>query len=160
MGRRQSPVGRRNSGGYASFWRERTIIVHPVFEARNRSPRSRALATINGLAVFANACAAAFCVVALALIWRGLRHGEIWCIRLLVACAVPLQGLGFACDIYFRHKDLLTNVVSSVILLLGLFAARMSVTRNGTELAKEETAKSPRSLQSTSLHIHGKTPSG
>jgi hypothetical protein len=120
----------------------------------------RALATINGLAVFANACAAAFCVVALALIWRGLRHGEIWCIRLLVACAVPLQGLGFACDIYFRHKDLLTNVVSSVILLLGLFAARMSVTRNGTELAKEEIAKSPRSLQSTSLHIHGKTPSG
>ncbi|HEY2713657.1 MAG TPA: hypothetical protein VGI60_14175 [Chthoniobacterales bacterium] len=96
----------------------------------------KALATINGLAVFANACAAAFCVMALALIWRALCHGEIWCIRLLVACAIPLQGLGFASDIYFRHKDLPANVISSVILLLGLFAARTSMTRNGADSPK------------------------
>jgi hypothetical protein len=104
----------------------------------------KALATINGLAIFANACAAAFCIMALALTWRGLCHGEVWCVRLLVACAVPLQGLGFASDIYFRHKDLVANVVSSVILFLGLVAARMSMTRNASDFGDKGTGKSSR----------------
>ena len=90
----------------------------------------KALATINALAVFANGCAAAFCVLTLMLAWRGLKREEIWCIRLLVACAVPLQGVGFASDGYFRHKDLMANLVSSVVLLIGLIAARMSVTQS------------------------------
>jgi hypothetical protein len=92
----------------------------------------KALATINGLAIFANGCAAAFCVMALTLTWRGLKYGKVWCIRLLVLCAVPLQALGFASDSYFRHQDLIANLVSSTLLLVGLIAARMSVARQAS----------------------------
>ena len=89
----------------------------------------KALATINALAVFANGCAAAFCVMALALIWQALKHGRVWCFQLLVVCAIPLQMLGFASDRYFRQKDLLANLVSSAILTIGLIAARSAVTQ-------------------------------
>jgi hypothetical protein len=37
-----------------------------------------------------------------------------------VAALAPVQALGFASDAFFGHRNLIANVVSSVILLVGL----------------------------------------
>jgi hypothetical protein len=80
----------------------------------------RALATINGLAVIFNACAAALCGLSLAVIWCALIHKVRWAFWALAACLLFLQTAGFASDSFFQHKDLVANLASSLCLLVGL----------------------------------------
>lgn len=56
----------------------------------------RALATINGLAVVFNACAAAVCGLSLSVIWVALRRRARWAFWSLVICLGFLQTAGFA----------------------------------------------------------------
>jgi hypothetical protein len=80
----------------------------------------RALATIDGLAVFANGIAAAFCALVLALVWLPLRRGERWALVAVAAATGFVQLIGFACDAFFGHKNLAANTVSAVVLASGL----------------------------------------
>lgn len=80
----------------------------------------KALATINGLAVFGNACAAGLCLLTLVITWTALAARARWAFWALVAALGPVQALGFASDGILGHHNLIANVVSSVILLAGL----------------------------------------
>jgi len=83
---------------------------------------SRAVATINGLAVFANGCAAAFCALVLFAVWRILfRSDRAWFWPVCI-CTSVLQCLGYASDRYFSDRNLRANVISSIVLVIGLAA--------------------------------------
>jgi len=85
---------------------------------------TRALATINALAVIFNACAAALCGLSLAVIWGALIQKKRWAFWSLSACLVFLQAAGFLSDSFLQHKDLVANIASSLCLLAGVtFAA-------------------------------------
>jgi hypothetical protein len=79
----------------------------------------RALATINALAVVFNACAAAICALSLVVIWVALVRGAVWAFWALAGSLLFLQAAGFASDSFLSHKNLVANIVSSTLLLLG-----------------------------------------
>jgi len=89
----------------------------------------RALATINGLAIFANACAAAYCGLALVLVVRSLKYDDRWAFAVLWVSSLALQAAGFASDSYFGHRDLAANLVSTALLICGLLIARVAMKR-------------------------------
>jgi hypothetical protein len=101
------------------------LILYGDTQAIGIEPR--ALATINGLAVMFNACAAAVCGLSLSVIWIPLLRKEIWALRALSTCLLFLQAAGFASDTFFQQKDLKANMVSSLLLLAGLFCAAVGV---------------------------------
>ena len=84
---------------------------------------ARALATINALAVVFNGCAAAICALSLAVIWVPLIRGAVWAFWALAGSLCFLQAAGFASDSFFAHKNLVPNLVSTGLLLIGFAAA-------------------------------------
>ena len=103
------------------------IILFGDLQATGMEPR--ALATINGLAVAFNACAAAICGLALSLIWVALRRAARWAFWSLVVCLGFLQTAGFVSDSFFHHKDLVANIGSSMLLLFGIGFAAIGIFR-------------------------------
>ncbi len=89
-------------------------------DAAIKSMDPKALATINALGVFGNACAAGMCLLALVITWTALAARARWAFWVLVAALAPVQALGFASDGLLGHRNLIANVVSSVILVAGL----------------------------------------
>lgn len=81
-----------------------------------------ALATVNGLAILFNACAASFCFLVLFLIWTELKSGkkQNQILAVLALAMGFLQGFGFVSDSFFGHKNLGLNLLSTSILLIGL----------------------------------------
>lgn len=77
-----------------------------------------ALSTINGLAILMNSTIAALCGLSLVVIWKGLLKIK-WMFVSLWLCLGFVQLMGFASDTYFGNKNLLANVVSTVILEAG-----------------------------------------
>lgn len=80
----------------------------------------QALALIDALGVFANACAAAFCALALVVTWKGVMPGLRWALPTLSVVGVLLQAAGFASDACLGHTNLAANVGSSILLGGGL----------------------------------------
>ncbi|MBL8935460.1 MAG: hypothetical protein JNM69_12970 [Archangium sp.] len=78
------------------------------------------LALVDGLAVFANACAAAFCALALVVTWKGVVPGLRWALPSLSVIGGLLLAAGFASDASLGHDNLAANVGSSVMLGSGL----------------------------------------
>jgi hypothetical protein len=81
----------------------------------------RVLATVNALAVLCNAVIACFCALVLCVMWSAPR--QRWAFFALTATLVILQACGFASDAFLGHKNLWANVVSTVILVVGLSLA-------------------------------------
>ena len=106
------------------------LILYDDIRAVGMDPR--ALATINGLAVVFNGCAAAICALSLAVIWVPLVRGATWAFWALAGSLLFLQAVGFASDSFFAHKNLVANVVSSSLLLLGFAAAAGGIFRKST----------------------------
>ena len=97
------------------------VILYGDTHATGMDPR--ALATINAFAVIFNACAAAICALSLAVVWFALVRKAQWALWSLAGSISFLQAAGFASDSFFHHKDLLANVASSSLLLLGIARA-------------------------------------
>ena len=106
------------------------LILYDDIRAVGIDPR--ALATINGLAIVFNGCAAAICALSLAVIWVPLVRGATWAFWALAGSLLFLQAGGFASDSFFAHKNLVANVVSSSLLLLGFAAAAGGIFRKST----------------------------
>lgn len=106
------------------------LILYDDIRAVGMDPR--ALATINGLAVVFNGCAAAICALSLAVIWVPLVRGATWAFWALAGSLLFLQAVGFASDSFFAHKNLVANVISSSLLLLGFAAAAGGIFRKST----------------------------
>ena len=103
------------------------LILYGATQGAGMDPR--ALATINGLAVLLNACAAAICGLSLAVIWMALRRASRWAFWSLLICLTFLQVAGFASDSFFQHKNLVANIGSSLLLLAGTGCAAVGVFR-------------------------------
>src|SRR4051812_34211505 len=103
------------------------LILYGDIRAIGMDPR--ALATINGLAVVFNACAVAICALSLAVIWLALIKREVWAFWSLAGSLLFLQAAGFASDSFFGHKNLVANIISSSLLLLGFAAAAANLFR-------------------------------
>ena len=89
-------------------------------EAAVRGLDPRALATVNAIAVLFNACALAFCVLMLYVTWSGVAVGVKSALWALAVGAGSLQVFGFRSDAYLGGRNLLANVISSAVLLVGL----------------------------------------
>jgi hypothetical protein len=103
------------------------LILYGDIHAVGIDPR--ALATINALAVVFNGCAAAICALSLVVIWMALVRREVWAFWALAGSLLFLQAAGFASDSFFAHKNLVANVVSSSLLLLGFAASAGAIFR-------------------------------
>lgn len=88
---------------------------------------SRALATINALAVMFNAGAVTACGLGLAIIWRALVRRERWAFWILLGFLGFLQAAGFASDSFLGNENLIANIASTVLLLVGLGFAGLGV---------------------------------
>lgn len=90
--------------------------------------------TVSSIAVLGNASIAGFCSLGLAAVWLGPgERGEPRARRsywVLAATALAVQCSGFASDAYVGNKNVIANVVSSVILLAGLGLVRIEATRS------------------------------
>ena len=106
------------------------LILYDDIRAIGLDPR--ALATINALAVVFNGCAAAICALSLAIIWLALVRRAVWAFWALAGSLLFLQAAGFASDSFFAHKNLVANVVSSSLLLLGFAAVAGDIFRKST----------------------------
>ena len=103
------------------------IILYGDTQGTGIDPR--ALATINGLAVLFNACAAAICGLSLSVIWMALRRASRWAFWSLTICLGFLQAAGFASDAFLQNKNLLANIGSSLLLLSGIGSAAVGIFR-------------------------------
>jgi hypothetical protein len=80
---------------------------------------SRALATINALALIFNACAAAFYLLSLVVIWKGLVKKSRWAFWGLLSSMSLLQVAGFVSDAFLNSKNLSANIISTAVLVIG-----------------------------------------
>jgi TRAP-type uncharacterized transport system fused permease subunit len=88
---------------------------------------ARALATINSVAVFGNACAASLCALILFVIWGALVQKLAWAFWALVISMCFVQTMGFASDALLGNKNLIANIVSSGILVVGLSLSTLAL---------------------------------
>ena len=85
----------------------------------------KAIGLIRALAVLFNACAAAFCLLVLWVVWKGLVRGNRWAFWALATSMVLLQAFGFVGDTYLGNHNVLPNAISSVVLVAGLTIAAL-----------------------------------
>jgi energy-converting hydrogenase Eha subunit G len=90
---------------------------------------SRALATINALAVVCNAAIAAVSMLSLVTIWSAFVRGAAWAFWSLTFCLSFLQVFRWVSDTIFYHEKLLTNVASSLPLIAGIILGAIGLIR-------------------------------
>jgi hypothetical protein len=81
------------------------------------------LAVINAQAAFANPCIVGFCVLVLTMLWsnrRAPRTGGHFSYWVLIATLAFVQVFAFISDGYLGHKNLSANLVSTLLLAVGL----------------------------------------
>jgi hypothetical protein len=83
----------------------------------------------NAPAVLFNACAASFCALILVVIWTSLINKARWAYWTVTGSMLFLQAFGFVCDSYLGDRDLLANIVSMAVLLIGLGLSGYSIRR-------------------------------
>lgn len=84
-----------------------------------------ALNVIRAQAALANPLIMALCALVLWLVWTQVRAGKGHAVGILVATLVPVQAFGFVSDGYLGGANLVPNVVSSVVLGVGLWWCRV-----------------------------------
>ena len=71
-------------------------------------------------------CVALFCVLALAVVWRCLVRGAPWSWSALCATMGGVQAFAFMSDAQLGSRDLAANLVSTIVLVIGLALTRRS----------------------------------
>lgn len=85
---------------------------------------SNALATMNSLAMLMNGVIIAFCVQAIILLRYGV--GEYrWAYYALVSSLFTIQFSGFASDRYLGNINWIMNLVSMLVMLLGVWFVKV-----------------------------------
>ena len=98
---------------------------------------TRSLATINALAILFNASAVSLCSLSLILTWRLIRERCRWAFYSVASCLLFLQMFGFVSDSYFESRNLLLNLLSSALLLLGILLTYLGMRSDGTRKPTE-----------------------
>jgi hypothetical protein len=83
----------------------------------------QALAVVNAQAAFANPCIIGFCVLVLTVLWSNRRPpegGSHFSHYVLVPTLVFVQIFAFISDGYLGHKNLPANLLSTLLLAVGL----------------------------------------
>jgi hypothetical protein len=80
----------------------------------------RLVGVIYAQAALANPLIVAFCALVLIVLWRCFARGEGWAFWALVAVLGPIQAFGFVSDRFLGNHNLTANLVSSVLLVVGL----------------------------------------
>jgi hypothetical protein len=111
------------------FGKNAPVLVVLYGDIQGSGVDSRALATINALAVLCNAAIAAMCLLSLTVIWCALMRRAAWAVWSLAACVFFLQGASFFSDALLYHPDLLGNVTASSIPVVGIILAAIGVFR-------------------------------
>lgn len=82
------------------------------------------LGTFDALGILANAVIAGFCGLVVVVVRRGVAAGERWAWWAVAVTTVFVQANGFVSDAFLEHRDLVPNLVSTVLLLTGLGLTR------------------------------------
>jgi hypothetical protein len=94
------------------------LLVIPKERISRVAPE--ALAVINAQAALANPCICAVSAMALVLAWRGVARGQRWTFWLLFGTLLPLQASAFASDSFLGHRNLVANLISTLMLTVSL----------------------------------------
>lgn len=113
------------------------LLVMP--ETRISSVAHEALAVINAQAAIANPCICAVAAMALVLAWRGVARGQRWTWWLLVGTLLPLQASAFVSDSFLGHRNLVANLISTLML-----TAALALCGTGRRRAAGGAASEPR----------------
>lgn len=88
---------------------------------------TKAISTINSLAILFNSCAAALSLLALFVIWSSLINGQRWAFWALLITIGFAQILGFIADAAIGNKTVPVNIVLSALYVVGIGLAGYSV---------------------------------
>lgn len=80
----------------------------------------RLIGVINTQALIANPLIIGFCALVIAVVWASVVRGQRWAISSVAGSTLFVQAFGFVSDASMGHRNLTANVVSSVVLLVGL----------------------------------------
>ena len=98
-----------------------TPALHLILtEADVEALSEETLATIDSIAVFANGLNAAFCTLALGLIWCSLAHSRTWSFLTLLAGFSTAWLAGVGADFAVGNAAPWVNLISLAIILWGL----------------------------------------
>lgn len=89
-------------------------------DAEIRRLDGKVIAVVDAQAALANPCIVALCLVVLGIIWKGLIARMRWSFWVLVCALFPLQAFGFVSDAFLGDRNLVANIVSTAILIIGL----------------------------------------
>lgn len=90
---------------------------------------ARAVATINAMGILLNTVIAAFCALVLVVTWLRVTKKEHWAFWSVAATLGVVQLSGFASDVYLGNMNFVANIVSTLILFIGLALAGRDVLR-------------------------------
>jgi hypothetical protein len=89
-----------------------------------------ALATINALAVVANASVAALSILSLVVIWRALVRGNVWAFWSLAGALLFLEVVRWLGEsFYYRQENVLADAAFLLPTIAGIACAAMGVVR-------------------------------
>ena len=107
------------------------IILYGNAQGRGLDPR--ALATINGLAVVANASVAALSILSLVVIWVALVRGAVWAFWSLAGTLLLLDVVRWVCESFFYHQgSLLGDAAELLPTLAGIACAAIGLFRRSS----------------------------
>jgi hypothetical protein len=104
------------------------IILYGTMQGTGLDPR--ALATINGLAVVANASIAALSILSLVVIWSALMRRAVWAFWSLAGSLLFVEVVRWAGEYFFyRQGNLLADAAVFLPVLAGIACAAIGVFR-------------------------------
>jgi hypothetical protein len=103
------------------------IVLYGDAQGKGLDPR--ALATINGLAVVANASIAALSILSLAVIWGALIKRAVWAFWSLAAALLFLEVVRWVGESLYYQENLLKDAVTLLPNLAGIACAAIGVFR-------------------------------
>lgn len=112
--------------------------IHPLLPMRFPAEQIGAidpavLATINGMAVFANGHVFALCLIALVAIWKGLAKGVRWVFWTSLVSMSASVVAGFAASYTDQSHYYGPSIISALILAIGFGFAANGIFRSATE---------------------------
>jgi len=122
------------------------LLLYGDIQGKSLDPR--ALATINALAVVANASIAALSILSIVVIWSALMKRAVWAFgsltcSLLFLEVVRLVGESF----YYRRENLLADMATAVLpILTGIACAAIGLFRRPQEIDVTNGRSRPRHL--------------
>jgi hypothetical protein len=107
------------------------IILYGTMQGTGLDPR--ALTTINGLAVVANASIAALSILSLVVIWSALMRRAVWAFWSLAGSLLFLEVVRWAGESFYYHqRNLLADAAPSLPIVAGIACAAVGVFRRSS----------------------------